>query len=814
MVVEQLPGQVREFARYLNGLLARLDQGAGWCGVFWERDPDGMRACLEGYEVPPWDVVDALLQDLAAGYGTGTVAPESEQARALHRAALAAFDTRPGARDTLGDRLDVMLREQKYAAERLAELGRSLASAASHEEAEGLRLDLAWAHDDHERASARCVELRYRLDQLARRAVSRAPFQHRDRDDEADLFTGRPQRNPHPADAPAGDPLPLPRQRTHPDEQHPADTPATWYTDGARDSGHTTEEAGAPGPGDEASTWRAGSGRPSDADGSRPAAYGDGRQGPGGESPAWRDGARENDDLGPGRRNSGEGAPAWRDGSGRDGSRPAAAYDEDRSANGPGSGDESSAWSASARYGGDRSSGRRDADDDASTWRSGAHPAAYVDDRDLGRRGPGDEAAAWRDGVRRAGRAADQGGAHPAAYVDDHDLGRQAPGDEAPAWRDAVRRTGRAADQEGGNPAAYGDGLGPGRRDFGDGAPTWRDGTRRTGRDAEPDGTTSGGDRVPGGQDSGDGVSVGRGGGRRSGQGDDPAGARQDDAPGGSTAPQLPADWYEPSVPAPAPAPEPAPAERRPASKQRAKRRARGSARFAGMIDDADTGATPDVDPTGAPVMPAPAATPGRRNPRGARFAGAGAAAKSATPVRVALDDDARHDTIDTVRTLVRLRGEGRTGEAHALLVEASQWPAARFPLLAAELHRAGLGADWATLLWEAASLPADRLVAAADALVAAGRATDGEQILRQGMARPAQEVGEAVLRLAEKGSRREVRALLDAYVRVRTPEEAARSVAADPQRLVPLLLEAARGASEDRYWDLVHALRVAGHSA
>lgn len=81
-------------------------------------------------------------------------------------------------------------------------------------------------------------------------------------------------------------------------------------------------------------------------------------------------------------------------------------------------------------------------------------------------------------------------------------------------------------------------------------------------------------------------------------------------------------------------------------------------------------------------------------------------------------------------------------------------------------------------------------------------------------MARPAQEVGEAVLRLAEDGRRREVRALLDAYVRVRTPEEAARSVAADPQRLVPLLLEAARGASEDRYWDLVHALRVAGHSA
>ncbi|MEH0417312.1 hypothetical protein [Streptomyces sp. B21-083] len=672
MAVEQLPGQVREFARYLNGLLARLDQGAGWCGVFWERDPDGMRACLDGHEVPPWDVVDALLQDLAAGYGTGPVAPEAEQARALHQAALAAFDTRPGARDTLGDRLDVMLREQKYAAERLAELGRSLASAATHEEAEGLRLDLAWAHDDHERASARCVELRYRLDQLARRTVSRAPFPHRDRDDEADLFAGRAQNTPHPAD----DPLTLPRQRTHPDEQRYDDAPA--WRDGPHGPAHPTDESAA-----------------------RPTAYGDdrGTGGPvsGDEAPAWPDGARSNDDLGPGRRISGEGAPAWRDGAGRAGDR------------------------------------------------HEVRPAAYGDDRGPGRQGPGDEAPAWRDGARRAGRAADQDG------------GRHG----------SDRSAGRADDQD-----RQGEGRGPG------------------------------------GQDSGDGVSVGRDGGRRFGPGGDPDGARQDDASGGTTAPQLPADWYEP----PTPAPEPA--DPRPAAKPRAKRRGRGSARFAGMMDDADTGSTPTADPTQAPVTPAPAATAGRRSPRGARFAGAAAAAKPATPVREALDDDARHDTIDTVRTLVRLRGEGRTGEAHALLVEASQWAAARFPLLAAELHRAGLGADWATLLWEAASLPADRLVAAADALVAAGRATDGEQILRQGMARPAQEVGEAVLRLAEGGRQREVRALLDAYVRVRTPEEAARSVAADPQRLVPLLLEAARGASEDRYWDLVHALRVAGHSA
>ncbi|NEE11140.1 hypothetical protein G3M58_32390, partial [Streptomyces sp. SID7499] len=128
--------------------------------------------------------------------------------------------------------------------------------------------------------------------------------------------------------------------------------------------------------------------------------------------------------------------------------------------------------------------------------------------------------------------------------------------------------------------------------------------------------------------------------------------------------------------------------------------------------------------------------------------------------------------------------------------------------------HRAGLDADWQTLLWEAASLPAGRLVAAADALVEAGRAGDGQQMLRQGVARPPGEVGRAVLGLTAERRHREVRVLLDAYVRARTPEEAARSAEPDPRRLVPLLLEAAQGVSDERRWDLVHALRVAGFAA
>ncbi|MEU3984304.1 hypothetical protein AB0F77_30200 [Streptomyces sp. NPDC026672] len=471
MEADRLPARVREFANYLDGLLARLDQGGGWCGVFWQRDPDGMRACLDGRELPPWDVVEALLQDLAVAYGPDTAVAEKERARLLHTAALTAYDARPGARDALGDRLDVMLREQRYAAERQAALGRSLASAATADAARALRLDLAWARDDHDRATARCAELRARMAELDRSAENAA----------------------------AGGP--------------------------DRDDGHGTP-------------------------------------------------------------------------------------------------------------------------------------------------------------VRLAPDA------------------RSAPADA-------------------------------------------------------------------------------------------PAGQR---------------------------------------------RRRRGSARFAGMAED-DT--APAVVPQ-APAPDGPAAGQGRRTPRGARFAGAAtepAAAEAADPSGTArrtapragpgtaptaalaaagaeADAEARRAVERAVGTLVRLRGEGRSGEAHALLAEIAHWPAVRLPLLAAALHRTGHGADWATLLWEAVSLPAERLVAAADALAAAGRAADGEQLLRQGVARPADEIGTAVLALGAEGREREVRALLDAYVRVRTPQEAARSAAAGPRDLVPLLLEAARGVSDERHWDLLHALRVAGFTA
>jgi hypothetical protein len=489
MAVDRLPGGVREFTGYLDGLLARLDQGEGWCGVFWRRDPEGMRACLDGREMPPWDVVEALLQDLGATYGPAAEAAERQRARTLHTAALTAHDARPGARNDLIDRLDVMLREQRYATERRAELGRLLSAPASREHVESLRLDLAWAHDDHERATARCAELQDRLRELDSRATAGAT-------------------------PPAG-----------PAEAHPGAYPP-------------------PGP---------------------------------------------------------------------------------------------------------------------------AHPSAYMP----------------------------PGPAHPTAHTP--------PG---PA-----------------HPTAH---------------------------------------TPPG--------------------------------------PAHPTAHTPPGPAHPSPHPPPGPVGPR--------KRRRGSARFAGLAEDEPA----VVVPRAAVDVPADDQG-GLRTPRGARFAGAAAPDRPA-PAPAASPDAGAGEAVGTlVERLARLRAEGRSGEAHVLLVEATRWPASRFPLLAEALHRAGLGADWATLLWEAAALPADRLVTAADALAAAGRDHDGRQLLRQGVARPAEQIGAAVLRLDDEARGREARALLDAYVRVRAPEEAALSAAAAPDRLVPLLLEAAHAVSDERHWDLVHALRVAGHT-
>ncbi|CAL9317515.1 hypothetical protein SUDANB148_05680 [Streptomyces sp. SudanB148_2056] len=635
MAAEQLPDAVREFTDHLRGLLARLDRYAGWCLVFWQRDPEGMRACLEGREPPPWDVVESLLQDLAAVHGPAAAEAELPRARSLHAEATAAFDARPGARQTLGDHLDVMLREQRYAADRRADLTRRLAAAANHEEAEALGNDLAWAEDDHRRATARCAELTARMTALDDRTRATSPAHTQGR------FATR--RTPDAASSESRGAQSAPADRGRPSSPTPP-SPAQGHGPTPADRGHGPSSA-APARG--SAPIRGGRGLSSAGDGGGPASPGSGH----GPTPADRG-------RGPSSAVPARGSMPIRGGRGLssagDGGGPAS----------PGSGHGPTPADPSHRL--------------SAPGSPHPHPASHAADRHTT--------------------------APPEAHPSPH-AARQAP-----------------APRPHGHPA-----------------------------------------------------------------------------PPGPVPPELRAAQQH--VPPPASAEEARPAPSR--------KRRRGGARFAGVEDD---GAAPVVEPTAAvPELPVTVTAA-----RGARFAGAAAETDAEErPQESRPDAEGLREVAHLVRTLTRLRREGRSGDAHVLLNEAAYWPAVRFPLLAGEMERAGLAADWATLLWEAAAtLPAERLVAASDALTAGGRAEDGEQILRQGVVRPAAEIGHAALALADGTRHRELRALLDACVRMRTPQDAARTAAPDPGRLVPLLLTAARGVSEERHWDVLHALRVAGLAA
>ncbi|MFF5515846.1 hypothetical protein [Streptomyces coeruleorubidus] len=756
MAADRLPDEVREFVHYLDGLLARLDPSGGWCAVFWQRDPEGMRACLDGREMPPWDVVEALLQDLAGQYGPGGAGPETERARSLHAAALAAYDAGPGGRDALRDRLDVMLREQKYAAERQADLIRLLATAATREEVDALRLDFAWAHDDHERATARCAELRARMADLDRRErdVSHSAWGSGD---------GREAGVPGAAAGVSGG-------------AGAAKDAASGGRRGPRGGGSSDDDG----------TWSGAWRRPNG--GGFAAADGDARPGPGtGASPgAAADGGRS------------AGGRAYTDDWPVSGGGPASDSTRGQEGGGPVSdrGGMRSAPGGPYDPGASAAPGHREEPPSAVTGSAGRHDPRHAD-----------------AGAEAERRADAQDRAYPAVGTTSREetSGGTSGGFAAAGGRADVRggeySAGRAGSGEAGAGGVSGGfAAAGGRADARDGeysagrAVSGEAGTgRASGGFAAPAGRAEAQDRAyPAGGDASRPAAVGH-----------PGGALQGPARTDRTSWEA-ATGGSPAAPPPA-APEPTAPQ--PVTPKQRKRR-RGSARFAGMVEE--DAAPVAVPPAAVPLLPEPAPMAGRRKPRGARFAGAAEdVGEERTEPRVAADGGAeRRDVVQAVEALARLRKEGRSGEAHALLVEAATWAPARFPLLAHELERAGLGADWQTLLWEAASLPAGRLVAAADALGAAGRTADGRQILRQGVARPPGEIGQAVLGLVAEGRHREVRALLDAYVRARTPEEAARSAEPGPQTLVPLLLEAAQGVSDERRWDLLHALRVAGFPA
>jgi hypothetical protein len=532
MAVHQLPVEAGVFARYLKGLTALLDRSSGWYGIFWQRDPDGMRACLDGVEIPPWDVVESLLHDLAARRGAGVAEQESVRARHLHAASAAAHDRRPGGREALGERLELMLREEVYATGRAEDLLRRLAGEPEGTPtAEQLAHELEWTRDDYARATSRVAELRSRLGAL-------------------DASTRGQRRAPDVADAGYG---PEPGGRGTPEGYVPTQAGPVddWYPLGAG-----TDVRDTPG----------------------------------------QDGSYEAYER--------PGEPALPDG-----------------------------------------------------W---FRPESEVT--------PGPDAAS---------------------------------------------------------------------------EPALPDGWFRPESEVTP--------------------------------GPDAAGALAE----GTPTPPAPTERTAPAAPA------------------AKKRRPRG-ARFAGVEEDGEEIAAVPMLPVAGDV------------PRGARYGGAGPEQQApAPPVAPA---GAGRAARETVAELGRLRAEGRSGEAHAVLVEAAARPAPWLPLLAAELHRAGLDADWATLLWETASQPALRLAVAAGALAAAGRTEDSRQLLRQGVTRPAGDIADTVLALEDEGREPEARALLAAYVQIHAAEDTARIADRDPRRLVPQLLDVARAISADHERDIVHALRVAGH--
>ncbi|SBV05616.1 hypothetical protein YW5DRAFT_03022 [Streptomyces sp. Ncost-T6T-1] len=654
MTVHQQAYEVGAFAQYLRDLVARLDPGRGWYGVFARRDPAGMRSCLDGVEIPPWDVVESLLADLAALHGARFAEHVSVRAAALYSASAAAHDRRPGGRQELVHRLELMVREQRRAAERLRGTGPGAPDPAEPDA-------LAWARDDHDRATARCTELRKRLAAVA---------------------------------APEG-----------------------WFRaedgEGPRAGAGGTAGAAVPGSAGAAvsgSAGPAGTGRVP-----RPRAEAGGAVAghPHGRGPGTED------------------EPARADGPARD--RPAEAFAPEA----PGGwGPEAS--EAQARV----ASGPRGATEPS--WAAESH------------------------GV--AGGFEPSGTAEPRRPAEPHEAS-EAPDHLA------------AGPYAGTEPSGTAELSGASRR-RGATEPSWA---------AESHGVAG------------------------------PLGVAGGFEPSGAAEPHRPAEPHEAPEPSGGPdAPVPAPRRKKP----------RG-ARFAGLDVDDEEAAAYAPSPLPGPPEPDRSGAPA---PRGARFGGAAAEAEdhggrggqgghagrgrgrsgrdrgADGPVDPVVPDPAAGQAVaGAVAQLLRLRAEGRSGEAHVVLCEVAAWPAPRLPVLALALHRAGLAADWTTLLWEASSLPPAGFAAAAGALAAAGRDADCGLLLRQGVARPAAEVADAALALDGAGRQDQARDLLGAFVRVHTPQEAAELARAAGTRLLPLLLAAAREVSGEAEWDLVHALRVAG---
>ncbi|WP_148236157.1 hypothetical protein [Streptomyces xiamenensis] len=167
------------FTGELRRITAALDPAAGWYAAFSRRCPEELAGWLAGRELPPWDVVADLLQDLAVRSGTDTAERTGGRLRARYESAVRALDALPGGRAALERALAAADTARRAAAGRSAQLSDALHLArrvGQSGEEERLAAQRLWARDDEHRARAREAELLSRLAALpAPRPATAAP---------------------------------------------------------------------------------------------------------------------------------------------------------------------------------------------------------------------------------------------------------------------------------------------------------------------------------------------------------------------------------------------------------------------------------------------------------------------------------------------------------------------------------------------------------------------------------------------------------------------------------------------------------------
>ncbi|MFJ9592331.1 hypothetical protein ACIRS3_06180 [Streptomyces virginiae] len=196
---------ISQLSGYLRGLTQRLDAGAGWYGEFLRRDPEGVRACLNGAAIPPWDVVESLLRDLARAGGAELAARETVYAARLRAAAVTVWDRLPGGEDELRTLLAAAAAQRAESEDALRSLTARLGGAADRAETDALTRELSWTQDDVARAAARHEDLAARLTALRADPLPTVPRQRRDGAPTEPAGPARPgpHLEPRAADVPA-----------------------------------------------------------------------------------------------------------------------------------------------------------------------------------------------------------------------------------------------------------------------------------------------------------------------------------------------------------------------------------------------------------------------------------------------------------------------------------------------------------------------------------------------------------------------------------------------------------------------------------